>query len=470
MTHRYSGRLAGPAARWAAVLVLPLLLAACTHAPQTGPVPEPGLQRPPALRLRPVGPPLARLHAAPVPADTSRDALTAVLADVRRRSFDLRPTPGAGLTAGNYRQHLAATLGAGRYTVAADTTGRGGRAWQVGFALRGIGRAGVLALRPVADTTRPTVAGGYATYEQPGFAVDYENTPAGVRQTYRLAACPAGTGPVQVALALTTNLHARPAGDTAVVFTQGRSHAPVLRYGSLRAWDATGRTLPARLRLAEGGRGLALVVDDTNARYPLTIDPLASTAGTTLTGQNAGDTFATSISLVGDLNGDGYGDLAVGAPAFNGGAGCVYLYRGSATGLVPTAATQLIGSGTDNYGTGVAGAGDFNGDGFADLLVGAPGFSSNRGVAYIYAGGTSFFATPLASAAGTAGFTGARGGTSVAGVGDVNGDGFDDYAFGGPAFNADAGSVSIVFGNAGLSVVTSTATTGATPGYRLGVR
>ncbi|MBH8558496.1 FG-GAP-like repeat-containing protein [Hymenobacter negativus] len=408
-------------------------------------------------------------QAAPVPADTSHRAMVGILADVRRRSFFFASGKGAGLTAGNYRQHLRATLDAGRYAVAADTAGQGGAAWQVDFALRGIGRDGTLALRPVATPTAPpALAEGHASYQQPGFAVDYDNTPTGLRQTYRLAARPAGSGPVQVALALTTHLHARPAGDTAVVFAVGSSPAPVLHYGSLRAWDATGRRLPATMHLAEQGTALALVVDDAGARYPLTIDPLASTAGTTLSGASAGDTFATSVALVGDLNGDGYADLAVGAPGYSGGAGAVYLYRGSSTGLATTAVTVLQGSGTDANGTSVAGAGDFNGDGYADLLAGAPGYASNAGVAFIYAGGPSFFTNPTANAAGIAGLPNSRGATSVAGVGDVNGDGYDDFAFGGPAYNVNVGSVFIVFGNASLSVNTNTATVGGGTNYRLG--
>jgi len=407
-------------------------------------------------------------RASPVLADTAGGALAGILADVRHRSFFLSPARRASLTAGNYRQHLAATLEADHYTVAADTARRGGPAWQVTFALRGIGRGRALAARPLADTTAgPIVAGGHATYQQPGFAVDYDNTEAGVRQTYHLAARPTGNGPVQVRLALTTALRARPAGDSAVVFSAGQSHAPVLRYGSLRAWDATGRRLPATMRLAADGTALALVVDDARAAYPLTIDPLASTAGTTLSGGAAGDTYATSVALVGDLDGDGYGDLAVGAPGYSGGAGAVYLYRGSSTGLGTTAATLLQGSGTDNYGASVAGAGDFNGDGYGDLLTGAPGYGGGIGVAYVYGGSPSFFTNPLATAVGRAGYAASRGGTAVAGVGDVNGDGYDDVAYGCPAYSSNAGDVALIFGNSSFNVNITTDFQGS-GGIRLG--
>ncbi|MBO2012480.1 FG-GAP-like repeat-containing protein [Hymenobacter negativus] len=460
--------LAGP------VLALLPLLAACTHHPTPKLVRH---TRAPQAAAHPAGAIVfgASQSARPAPADTSHGALTSILADVRHRSFCLTPAKAAGLTADNYRQRLGARLSASSYTVASRTTDGTAPAWQVRWTLRGIGRAGALALRPVADTlVRPTLADGHATYQQPGFAVDYDNTEAGVRQTFRLAARPAGIGPVQVQLVVATALHARLAGDSAVVFSQGEGNAAVLRYASLRAWDATGRTLPAHLRLGSGGTALALEVDDAEARYPLTIDPLASTAGTTLTGANAGDAFATSVALVGDLDGDGYGDLAVGAPGYNGGAGVALLYKGSSTGLVPTVAFVINGAAGNNLGSSVAGAGDFNGDGYGDLLIGGAGFTisgNNAGVVYIYAGSANFFTNSNPSAAAAAGFTNSRGGTAVAGVGDLNGDGYDDFASGGPDYDAgstNTGSIRIFFGNASLSVGITTATVGGAANYHLG--
>ncbi|MBF9223212.1 beta strand repeat-containing protein [Hymenobacter ruricola] len=415
-------------------------------------------------------------RAAPVPADTSRGALPGILADVRRRSFFFAPTKAAGLAADNYRQCLGARLSAGSYTVAARTTDGTAPAWQVRFALRGIGRSGALALRPAADTVaRPAVADGHATYQQPGFAVDYDNTEAGVRQTFRLAARPAGQGPVQVQLAVATALHPRLAGDSAVVFSPGRSNAPVLRYASLRAWDAAGHVLPATIRLAADSQALALVVDDANATYPVTIDPLASTAGTTVTGQNVGDAYATSVAMVGDLNADGYGDLAVGAPGYSGGTGAVYVYQGSSTGLQTTSIFTINGDPGTNFGTSVAGAGDFNGDGYGDLLIGAPGFVTSGtayGAAFLFAGSANFFTNSNLTRVGTTGFPNSRGGTTVAGVGDYDGDGFDDFAYGGPDYDAagftDTGSIIVVFGNAGLGMGSITYMNGAAAGYKLG--
>ncbi|RYU73954.1 FG-GAP-like repeat-containing protein, partial [Hymenobacter persicinus] len=412
---------------------------------------------------------------AAVPADTSARGMAAVWADVRRRSLFLSADRKTGtLRAGNYAQRLTATFEPRSYTVATPTPGSAALAWQVRFTLRGIGRAAAPGLPLAAGAVTPSTHEGHTSYSHPAFAIDYDNTPAGVRQTFRLAERPTGAGPVAVRLHLATDLHARPAGPGALVFTAGSSPAPVLRYDSLKAWDATGRVLPAHLRL-DGPTALALVVDDADATYPVTIDPLASTAGATFNGQNPGDLFATSVALVGDLNGDGYGELAIGAPSFGAGAGMVALYRGSSTGLEPTAATIINGGPGFNFGSSVAGAGDFNGDGYGDLLIGGAGYtfnSNNAGVTYIYGGGVNIFTNPNASAAAIAGFTNSRGGTAVAGVGDVNGDGYDDFATGGPEFDGggqnNTGSLNIVFGNASLSVTTSAPTLGGAANYRLG--
>lgn len=127
-----------------------------------------------------------------------------------------------------------------------------------------------------------------------------------------------------------------------------------------------------------------------------------------------------------DVNGDGFADVAVGAPRSNTGA--AYVYLGSATGLSRTPATTLrgvTGGFADfgwGYGAAVASAGDVNGDGFADLAVAADGEGAPQGVC-IYLGGEDGLATTpsvtLPSAV-------SAGGLSMASAGDVNGDGYAD--------------------------------------------
>src|SRR5690606_25050868 len=106
-----------------------------------------------------------------------------------------------------------------------------------------------------------------------------------------------------------------------------------------------------------------------------------------LTGANAGEALGTWAATAGDVNGDGYADLVVGAPGAAGGAGQAYLYHGSGGGLSATPALTLSGANAgDGFGRVVGTAGDVNGDGYAEVLVAAPGANSSTGQAYVFAG------------------------------------------------------------------------------------
>jgi VCBS repeat protein len=88
----------------------------------------------------------------------------------------------------------------------------------------------------------------------------------------------------------------------------------------------------------------------------------------TLTGGDAADVFGWSVAGVGDVNGDGYGDLIVGAP----GIGRAYLhYGGPEAAPVADVVFHGPGGGPLGFGYSVSSAGDFNGDGYPDIIVGA---------------------------------------------------------------------------------------------------
>jgi len=167
-----------------------------------------------------------------------------------------------------------------------------------------------------------------------------------------------------------------------------------------------------------------------------------ATADLTLAGQAAGDAFGTSVAGAGDLDGDGYHDLAVGAPSHDGGgtnAGRAYLFRG---GAVLDGAPDLTLSGTapfDALGRSVAGIGDLDGDGHDDLAVGAPGHDgggSDAGRAYVLLGGAVLGGVP---AAGLSGLAGDQLGFALAGGGDIDGDGRDDVVAAAPGFGGSRG-------------------------------
>jgi hypothetical protein len=197
---------------------------------------------------------------------------------------------------------------------------------------------------------------------------------------------------------------------------------------------------------------------------------LATAAATSLTGSDGTNAwFGYRVVSAGDVNGDGYADLAIGAPGaitldssghmvLPASPGRVYVYLGSPSGLDATPATSLTGPDgpASFFGDRVDGAGDVNGDGYADLIVGATGASSNTGRAYLYLGGESGLATAAATILSGADPSGAFG--SVAGVGDVNGDGYADIAIGATNASSGAGRAHLYLGSASGLRVTAAAT------------
>ncbi len=135
--------------------------------------------------------------------------------------------------------------------------------------------------------------------------------------------------------------------------------------------------------------------------------------------------FGASVASAGDVNADGYADVVVGAPGTGAGA---FVYLGAANGPSMTPLALVPPSSASNAGRSVASAGDVNGDGFADIIVGAP--STTQGVAYLYLGGAAGPARAPQELDAPSEPESLYFGSSVAGAGDVNGDGYADVVVG----------------------------------------
>ena len=189
--------------------------------------------------------------------------------------------------------------------------------------------------------------------------------------------------------------------------------------------------------------------------------------------------YGVSASGAGDVNGDGYDDIVIGSIGANNYAGQTYVIFGKASGFSNiNVATLADAQGFSIYGNGnvswsgyaVSGAGDMNGDGYDEIIIGAPysyennnDWTKSKGAAYVVFGKSSgftsinletltiaqgFYITGTAATYPYTGYYVAKCGFAVSGAGDVNGDGYDDIIIGTPYGNYGAGVSHIIFGKA----------------------
>ena len=146
---------------------------------------------------------------------------------------------------------------------------------------------------------------------------------------------PQKAGEVHIDMLLTGTLDPSFSTDGQAIDFRAPGGAIVLRYAGLKVVDARGRELTARMEgfAAPGVRGIRLAFDDTDAVYPVTVDPLATTPAWTAESNQASAEFGCSVATAGDVNGDGYSDVIVGARLYDNGQtdeGRAFVYHGSA--------------------------------------------------------------------------------------------------------------------------------------------
>jgi len=178
--------------------------------------------------------------------------------------------------------------------------------------------------------------------------------------------------------------------------------------------------------------------------------------------------FGGAVECLGDINGDGFDDVAVGASLYANPAmeeGAAFVYYGGPGGISndPSTTTSLdnpMHQPNGRFGAALGGGGDINGDGYVDLVVGAPWQSSPEtaeGSVFVYLGGQSgVAATPDLTIDNPSNSAGAHFGSAVGIAGDLNGDQVADLVVGAPEASGGStleGTAYVFLGSPDLSAV-----------------
>ncbi|MDP3273916.1 MAG: FG-GAP-like repeat-containing protein [Deltaproteobacteria bacterium] len=186
---------------------------------------------------------------------------------------------------------------------------------------------------------------------------------------------------------------------------------------------------------------------------------LSRVAAQVLEGAAPGDQLGIAVASAGDVNGDGFGDLVLGGHRADRegreDAGIAQVYHGSARGLGGSPAVVMVGQGAGElFGLSVTSAGDLDRDGYGDIVVGAPfadpmGRTDAGSARVFYGSAAGVAASPAWALEGLAG--GDQLGFAVAGAGDLNGDGYNDVIVGAHGADAlglnDSGRVHVILGS-----------------------
>ena len=284
------------------------------------------------------------------------------------------------------------------------------------------------------------VSGNKVSIENEMIRIDYTNTKEGMRQDFIIKEKPSGDDDLQLIMNVRTNLKMYLSKDK-VVFRSKKDGSDKMHYSSLKAWDANGKILDAEFE-KRNLKQFAIRVIDKDAQYPVTVDPISNTPDWTV------EYRASAVSSAGDVNSDGYGDVIIGLSSFDNGRGKLFAYYGSESGLPEQAdwTYEAIWGDSGYFGIGfsVSCAGDVNNDGFEDII--SSNSSPSLALWLFYGSESGLSSEPnwrYSELYGNSPYT------TVSSAGDFNGDGYSDILVGSHQYQNqnEIGHVMIFLGN-----------------------
>ena len=283
-------------------------------------------------------------------------------------------------------------------------------------------------------------------YEWPRVKETFENIPEGIRHVIKIESSPSGKDRLNLEFNFTGVSKFLVEGKKALqIFAK---NGLVLCYGDIIVQDKTGKMIPIEIKITDSGASFE--ISDAGASYPVTIQGnitgISYRANWMAESNQNFPYFGWSIDSAGDVNGDGFDDIIVGAHHYQDcqtREGNVFVWYGSASGLGANSNPfnanwrGQIDQELSEFGRSVASAGDINGDGYDDIIVGAPSYNNgeeSEGAAFAWYGSNQGLDVDgtfeNADWKVESNSVHAQMGYSVAGAGDVNKDGYDDVLVG----------------------------------------
>ena len=218
--------------------------------------------------------------------------------------------------------------------------------WKLSLSLKGI-YAGKQEVYAPVNNAAVTRSGKTIRFNHNNnFTVEYINSEEGVRQNFIIQKSLASQPKIiNIKLKTNSNWFVNKVNDKEIHFAKAKKddYDKKITYNGLKVWDATNKELNARFDVVKND--ISISVNTANAIYPITIDPLSTTPAAIVESNQTNAQMGFSVASAGDVNGDGYSDVIVGTPFYDNGQsfeGAAFVFHGSLTGIsiTPTAIVE----------------------------------------------------------------------------------------------------------------------------------